>query len=166
MEKKDATRFWAKVDRSGDCRIWTAARKQPEGYGFFKLNRRMAYAHRVSWSLANGQEIPPGMFVCHRCDNPPCVRPEHLFLGSNSDNLQDASRKGRTANGERNGKYTQPKRTPRGEAHGRAKLTADQVRHLRLLFAEGMTQNALAERYGIAQGVVSQIVNRRIWRHL
>ncbi len=92
-----AERFWPKVDRRGpdECWEWKAAR-QAEGYGkMFTTNRcRPERAHRVSWVLHHGP-IPDGMFVLHRCDNPPCVNPAHLFLGTNLDNIEDMGRKGR-----------------------------------------------------------------------
>lgn len=93
-------RFWAKVDKSGDCWVWTASVfRERLGYGKFQTgsNRgesRVAYAHRVSWELHFGP-IPNGLFVCHHCDNPPCVRPDHLFLGTAADNVRDMDRKGR-----------------------------------------------------------------------
>lgn len=87
-------RFWSKVDRSGDCWTWTASRTR-HGYGRIGLGHdRVETAHRVSWMLANGP-IPEGVFVCHRCDNPPCVRPDHLFLGTALDNIRDMIAKGR-----------------------------------------------------------------------
>lgn len=89
-------RFWSKVDRSGDCWEWQASRST-HGYGFFGRDGKVLYAHRVSYEITNGL-IPKGpkrLHVCHHCDNPPCVRPDHLFLGTASDNLNDAYRKGR-----------------------------------------------------------------------
>jgi hypothetical protein len=89
-------RFWAKVDKSGECWVWTGSRNWA-GYGYLGAVRghgRQLAAHRVSWELANGS-IPEGLHVLHHCDNPPCVRPEHLFVGTRSDNLSDAGRKGR-----------------------------------------------------------------------
>ncbi len=87
--------FWSKVDlSSGECWIWTGTRG-PQGYGRIRVGgRRSTGAHRFAWEIVRGP-VPDGLFVCHRCDNPPCVRPDHLFLGTASDNAWDCARKGR-----------------------------------------------------------------------
>lgn len=101
-------RFWEKVDKSGDCWVWTRS-TNGSGYGQITMPRAGApmLAHRVSWLLHYGP-IPAGLFVCHRCDNPPCIRPEHLFLGTNRDNSRDMGAKGRA------GATRHPERVPRG----------------------------------------------------
>lgn len=88
-------RFWQFVDKSGDCWVWTGARNKA-GYGRFGQggDTRMVYAHRASYELHYGP-VPTGMFVCHTCDNPSCVRPDHLFVGTRGDNMRDAHQKGR-----------------------------------------------------------------------
>jgi hypothetical protein len=91
-------RFWLQVVKTDGCWLWTGA-IDSNGYGKFALPRpwRRVAAHRVSFALHNG-ELEPGKFVCHACDNPPCVRPDHLFLGTQSDNMRDMLRKGRGRN--------------------------------------------------------------------
>lgn len=85
-------RFWAKVNKTDGCWLWTASAWR--GYGIFWADGRRWKAPRYSWALVNGP-IPSGLMVCHRCDNPPCVRPSHLFIGTMSDNIRDAYAKGR-----------------------------------------------------------------------
>jgi len=86
-------RFWDKVEKTDGCWLWTAS-KSEDGYGYFRFDGGMRKAHRMSWLFTNG-EIPEGMFVCHSCDNPSCVNPEHLWLGTNQDNQDDMNEKGR-----------------------------------------------------------------------
>lgn len=100
LTEKQITRFWKHVDRSGECWLWTGARLRVNGYGCFGMKRGAkwvaARAHRVSWSIKNGC-IPAGMWILHRCDNPPCVNPTHLYLGTRRDNVQDMVKKGRVS---------------------------------------------------------------------
>lgn len=153
-------RFWARVDKRGACWLWQGA-ATPHGYGYFSLEGRRDYAHRVSYRWAYG-EIPEGAYVCHHCDTPACVRPEHLFLGSQQDNLTDAARKGRM-----HGAYTQRSPGKRGEDNHLARLTAAQVRAIRARYAAGGESYAtLARAYGINPSNVGAIITRRSWQHL
>jgi len=138
-------RFWDKVDKSGECWMWTAA-KGRGGYGNFTLDGRSINAHRASYILNVGP-IPAGAVVRHQCDTPLCVNPSHLQLGSYSDNTQDMVRRGRAASGER---------------HGHAKTTNKQNEHIRDLIGQGMTQQAVADMFGITQSTVSRMMKAYI----
>lgn len=152
--KPVAERFWSHVDKGDGCWEWTAARHRA-GYGAFGLDRaHMTYAHRYSWELHFGA-IPEGLFVCHTCDNPPCVRPDHLFLGTIADNTADMMAKGRRVQG----------RTYVGEANHNAKLTEAQVREIRSLFGT-LPSATLGARYGVSGGLIRQIGRREAWRHV
>lgn len=153
-------RFWDKVIKGPECWEWEASRSKA-GYGQLQvrsISPRPLLAHRVSWILANG-EIPNGLFVLHKCDNPACVRPSHLFLGTQRDNNTDRQRKGRTASGDCNGSRTQPERNSFvrnrgsglfGEKHPGAKLSDAQVEELRREFEAGTNRESLARRFGIS----------------
>lgn len=136
-------RFWAKVDKSEECWIWTGSR-QYSGYGRFGGSAgHPVGAHRFAYELTYGP-IPDGLFVCHRCDNPPCVRPDHLFLGTVTDNNRDTDSKGRTSH---------------GEAHPSAKLSDQDVRDIRRLAAEEQLSSiTLGRRYEVNPRTIRSIV--------
>lgn len=154
-------RFWLKVEKSDGCWLWTGARKA-NGYGSLigdgGRSGKVLYAHRCSWELAYGP-IPDGLFVCHRCDNPPCVRPSHLFLGTSSDNNRDTWSKGRRTVSGNAGKA--------GEGNARAKVTEADVREIRrLYFIEGLRYSDIAAHFAINGDQVGRIVKGQSWSHI
>lgn len=145
-------RFWAKTQpRDSGCIEWTAS-CDPGGYGKFRVTGQLVSAHRFAYALTHGP-IPTGAVICHRCDNPPCVNPGHLFVGTYADNAQDMIRKGR------HWIVTDPGRRATGEAAHRARLTQAEVQAVIALSAQGFTQRAIAERVGTVQSHVSRILS-------
>lgn len=147
-------RFWSKVTLcqhgamhcTSCCWPWHGSTHEPpRNYGKFYFRSRYDYAHRVAYIMAYG-EIPDGMLVLHHCDNPPCVRPAHLFLGTHKDNLDDAKSKGRF--------------------HGTdgRKLTWQDVTEIRALAADGMKHVSIARQYGIGQPHIFRIVHNLAWK--
>lgn len=156
MKKLNAeTRFWNKVIKTEGCWNWIGCKIGKMGYGqfrFVKNGKIQNRAHRVSWIIHNG-EIPDGLLVLHKCDNPLCVRPDHLFLGTDLDNATDRMKKGR---------FT----PPIGERNGRAKLNQSDVLEIRRLYYGGMYQSMIAERFGVSQCIVSNILTGKSWKHI
>jgi hypothetical protein len=160
-------RFLSKINKTEGCWLFTGCRNK-KGYGLFWLGITrvggMTAAHRFAYETFNGP-ITAGLMVLHSCDNPPCVNPAHLFLGTALDNNLDRQRKGRSATGDRSGSRTKPQSRPRGEQAARSVLTADDVRTIRATY--GIRTGAeLAAEYGIAKPTVYNIVARRIWKHI
>lgn len=150
-------RFWAKVNKADGiekCWEWIAY-KDTKGYGHFHKAGRggMAKAHRVSYEISVGP-IPAGLLVCHKCDNPSCVNPWHLFLGTDKDNSDDKMKKGRFK-----------KVYPQGEKNGNAKLTETQIKQIRARLATGETQSLIAADYGVSGTTISRINRAVRWGH-
>ena len=152
MNPATLERFWARVQKSDGCWEWTGARTAAGGYGEIMVDGVPWRAHRLSWTLVNGP-IADGARVLHRCDNPPCVRPEHLFLGSQAENVADMEAKGRA-------------RHPVGERHGNAKLTEEAVRSIRAAHRSGVTRAYLARQHGVGWDAIGKIVSGEMWAHV
>lgn len=172
MVKSLQERFWAKVNKTNECWVWTGSTFRKGGYGYFLANatrteRLARQSHRVAWELATGMPIPDDMVIGHICDNPPCVRNDergtyvvgdsilprvgHLFLGTVEDNRLDMMAKGRS--------YAHA-----GEKAGPSRLTAIQVLEIRRQWSEGRLQREIAATFGVSQGNVSHIVHDHTWR--
>jgi len=168
MEIDEEARFWSKVDRSGgpeSCWPWVCG-KDTKGYGCCRIGpRKQTCAHRVSWQISRG-DIPPGLLVCHRCDNPPCCNPAHLFLGTNTDNMRDCSAKGRIPKGDSHHTRTRPELVPRGSTHSSAKLTEADVVCIRKMLASGRTHYDIAAAFGVSRSAVSNIAVGKVWKHV
>ena len=146
-----ARRFDQFVDIRADdaCWPWLGA-SDPCGYGQMCVNGRIERAHRLAWLLSNG-EIEENLRVLHRCDNPPCVNPAHLFLGTQLENVRDCITK---------------KRNNYGERCGSAKLSEPDVRAIRELVSSGHRQSDLAKRFGVSHQQISRVSLGRAWKHL
>jgi hypothetical protein len=155
-------RFWSMVNKVGrtvrpelgPCWEWTGPLRNKWGYGRAYRQTRPLLAHRVSWELAHG-EVPAGQLVLHKCDNPLCVNPAHLFIGDNADNMRDCASKGRNHVVRHN-----------GEENPAAKITADQAKAIREMRRHtGLSYDKIGARFGLAGGTVRDIIKRETWRH-
>lgn len=150
-------KFWEKVRRiDNDCWEWQAGRSK-KGYGNFYISLghsrdKHCLAHRMAWILTYG-EIPDGLQVLHKCDNPPCVNPNHLFLGTNDDNVQDKIQKGRMI-------------TLRGEESPSSKLTEKEVRQIRRLRNSGFSYAELGRNFNVDISTARYICIRKLWKHI
>ena len=142
-----AARFWSKVAHGWAevCWEWTGYRIET-GYGQFGLNGKLELSHRVAWFLTHGEL--PELHVLHDCDNPPCCNPNHLFLGTQQDNMADRDAKDRQ---------------PRGERQGHAKLTESKVHEIRRSSESGPV---LAKRFGVSARTISDVRHRKNWKHV
>ncbi len=154
-------KFWSMVDKNGPtvrdelgpCWMWIGGSFM-RGYGVFHFSKtRYMRAHRLSWILHHNRDIPAGRIICHKCDIPGCVNPEHLFDGTNDDNMKDKTRKGRAY---------------RGQSHYKTPLTDDLVREIfsKCLTAKHGDGRRLAKEYGVLPACISAIKHRRNWKHI
>lgn len=141
-------RFWSYVKKTDTCWLWTGCSTHL-GYAQIGVNYKLISVHRFSWEIHNGP-IPEGKWVLHKCDNPSCVRPDHLFLGTPKDNTQDMLHKHRD-----NG--------PKGERQHCHKFTAEEVMKIR---ASTDSQSEIARQYKVNQSTISHIINHQTWKHI
>lgn len=151
------------------CWVWTAS-KRNKGYGAFVWADKsgkviQGRAHRFSWEVYYGP-IPFGKCILHNCDNPACIRPDHLFIGTKAINNDDMRRKGRSVPG---GTHLKAKGLPgryeRGTEHHNAKMTPAKIREIRIL-KNSLSYSQLSARFGLAIGHLFRIVNRKVWKHV
>lgn len=153
----DEGRFWSHVRRSDGCWEWVGARNWA-GYGVIRVAGRQTRAHRIAYQLVIGP-IPSGMNVLHSCDNPPCVRPEHLRVGTQRDNLADAQERGR--------KFTPFRgRNQRGSANQGARLTEADIPVIRARLAASERHHEIAADYGVNRATISQVARGFSWGHV
>lgn len=148
MPANTPQKFWARFARNGECLVWTGGTFDT-GYGTFQMRGHQWHTHRLAWILRHGP-IPKGMFVLHRCDNPPCAEDNHLFLGTQRDNMIDRDLKGRVAYGERNGSH---------------KLTEKDVAEI-LGLTELLTDSELSRRFAVSRRTIMRIRQGTNWRRV
>ncbi len=160
--KKDVERFWRKVDKTevNDCWPWTASTHKGFGYGVLWWNGTHGYfAHRVAYELAFGA-IPKGMLVCHKCDNPKCVNPRHLFSGTQQDNMRDMKIKGRGVSGSKVGMF-------QGKLNPSTKLQPSDVLKIRLSYSQGNSIAEIARSFtSVSYSNIWAIAKRKSWIHI
>ena len=154
------------------CWLWVGT-KTRAGYGSPRIEGKHRRAHRVVYEMIVGP-IPEGLSVLHKCDVRNCCNPDHLYVGTQADNMRDMQLRGRnghythpeaTPRGRRHGHYTHPE-SYRGERNGKAKLTEDQVRITRMAAKQGITQRTLAQHFGVSQPTIYSIIHRKTWTYL
>lgn len=150
----EVDRFWSKVEKSNGCWTWSAATVQ--GYGVFSITqpRRQVKAHRMSFALANGLDIRDldAEVIMHTCDNPQCVNPAHLLVGTNATNMEDRDRKGRGAD-------------RRGSLCPTAKLSWPEVHRIRAAYGPGTTLRDLAYKFNVSPKCIHNVVTNKTWKY-
>lgn len=159
-------RFWRHVDKTSTCWNYTGNRDK-DGYGILRQGFGISKckAHRFSFRLANG-DFDERLWVLHSCDNPSCVNPDHLFLGTNIDNVNDMVVKGRVMKGDRHHRKLHPEKYPRGERWPTSKLTADKALKIKQLLSSGATLRSLGRVFGVSKQTIAGIRDGRLWSHI
>lgn len=155
MTQKSLNRFWSKVRKTRGCWLWTTG-KDKDGYGKTCINRKDLRAHRVSYEITYGK-IPKGMGVLHKCDNPSCVNPKHLFIGTAKDNAVDMMKKGRRST------------VLIGETHPSSKLTARKISMIRKMLSENSgygSGRSIAKKFNVSDALISNIKHNSSWKHI
>lgn len=135
---------------NSECELWQGS-LDSSGYGLKRIGKRIYKAHRLAWQMANGECIPAGMQVLHRCDVRNCLNPKHLFLGTLQVNMADRNKKARHAH---------------GTTHGNVVLNPEQVLEIRRLWSNGESKSEIASRFNVSYGCIREIVEGRNWKHL
>lgn len=182
LNQKNIDTFWSKVvtGKTDDCWLWSGSRDAQQ-YGDIRIGKKLMRAHRVSWTIRNGQ-IPNGIFVLHRCDNPSCVNPSHLFLGTIQDNHADMCKKGRIASGDnhglrihperaatglRNGAHTKPEQRRHGESHGMAIVTDEIVLAMRSLRSnQNLSYTKIGKQFSLSKASAREAIIGKTWTHI
>ncbi len=167
IDEKVLQRFWAKVRKGEGCWIWVGATSSA-GYGNFWISQeRCMKASRVSFLTVMGYLPPEHLFMCHECDNPSCVRPGHLFVGTQKHNLEDMVSKGRSLVGDRNPSRVYPECVEKAEGRYNAKLTAAQIHIIRRLGdLKKNSFSGIGKQFGVSGATISKIVKRKKWRSI
>lgn len=183
LTERQKRNFEKKIDKSPHpkgCWIWTASRNTA-GYGTFQFSGEKRGAHQASFILYKGPIPVATPFVCHSCDNPPCVNPEHLFLGTPLDNMRDMVKKNRQASGDEAGPRKRPESRPRGDDHHTRRMpetvqrgednplttmTEQDVRNIMLARSTGLGGRAIAVELKLGKGAVDGVIYGRTWRHI
>jgi len=155
LNASDIVRFYKKIsipENSDNCWIWTGQKPGKRPYGLLKIGQKNYYAHRIMFFLIK-KEQPFSMLVCHSCDNPCCCNPDHLFLGTDHDNMRDMISKGRA-------------NKANGEKVNTSKLKSDDVLSIIRLSDSGVSKKDLSKKYGISLTQIYYIVNKKVWKHL
>jgi hypothetical protein len=177
IPEKRKAEFFSRIgppDPVTGCRLFLKKNGEPfESYGRFDCGEEYL-AHRVAYIFYHGS-IPAGMLICHTCDDPRCVAEEHLWVGTQADNIKDCSKKGRNGvwthpenrpRGENHYSHTYPEKVPRGERAGKSKLNEKKVRSIRQLHVIGLSARKIAKLFSVSSVAVDCILNGRAWKHV